>query len=143
MIARVLESKGAMVQAHGAMYKAVSQSVIFYGSKSWVVTGEMLKVLTEFHHKAAQRITGVVANCRVGRELEYQLVNEAMEAAGLHPIRVYIKKQQRTISERVACHHVYALYTEAEQMPGTSRLVQWWDQYAVNEPEEYTRKRCN
>ena len=49
MIARVLERTGATVRAQGEKYKAVAQSVILYGSKIWVVTGEMLKVLTASH----------------------------------------------------------------------------------------------
>ena len=43
----------------GAMYKAVSQLVLLYGRKSWVVNREMFKVLEGFHHRAAQRITGM------------------------------------------------------------------------------------
>ena len=39
--------------AQGAMYKAVVQSVLSYGSKIWMVTGEMLKVLEGFHHRSA------------------------------------------------------------------------------------------
>ena len=59
-----------------------------------------------------------------------------MEAAGIHPIGVYIRRRQATISESVACHFIYELCTVAEQMPGTIWLVRWWYQYAVNEPEE-------
>ena len=54
----------------------------------------------------------------------------------IHPIGVYIKKRQTTILERVACRPVSALCTDVERMPGTIRLVQWWDQNAVNEVEE-------
>ena len=43
---------------------------------------------------------------------------EAMEAAGLHPIGVYIKRQQITIEERMEFRPIYALCTEAERMPG-------------------------
>ena len=39
MIARVLEKTGATVRDPGEMYKAVEQSVLLYGRKSWVVTG--------------------------------------------------------------------------------------------------------
>ena len=46
-----------------------------------------------------------------------------MEAVGLCPIRVYIKRRQITIAEMVACCPVYALCTDADYMPGTSRLV--------------------
>ena len=66
-----------------------------------------------------------------------------MEAVGIHPIGVYIRRQQETIEERVDCRPIYELCKEVERMPGTSRLVQWWYQEAVNEPEEYTRIWCN
>ena len=59
-----------------------------------------------------------------------------MDAMGLHPIKVYIKRRQKTIVERVACSPVYALCKEGERMPGMTRMVLWWDQDAVNEPEE-------
>ena len=61
---------------------------------------------------------------------------EAMEAAGIHPIGVYTKRQQATIAERVACSPIYELYTEVERMSEMSQMVQWWDQDAVNEPAE-------
>ena len=83
----------------------------------------MIKVLAEFHNWAARRITGMTEKRRVGGEWEYPAVEEAMDAAGLHPIGVYTKRRKKTIEERVACFPVYAMYTEAERMPGTSRMV--------------------
>ena len=56
-----------------------------------------------------------------------------MEAAGIYPIGVYNNRRQMNIAEGVACRLIYALCTEAERMPRTSRLVRWWDQDAVNE----------
>ena len=53
----------------------------------------MLKVLTAFHHRAAQRITGVAVKRGAGGEWEYLAVDEAMAAAGIHPIGVYIKRR--------------------------------------------------
>ena len=79
--------------AQGAMYKAVNQSVLLYFSKSWLVTGEMLKILAAFHHRVARRITGITVKLRSGIEWEYPSVEEEMEAAVLHPIRVYIKRR--------------------------------------------------
>ena len=136
MVVRVLERTGATVQAWGAMYKAVAQSVILYGRNIWVVTGEMLKVLEGFHYQAARRITGMTEKRGAGREWEYPLVVEAMETAGIHPIGVYISRRQATIAERVACRPIYELCMEVERMTGKRRLVRWWDQYAVNEPKE-------
>ena len=45
--------------------------MILYGSKIWVTTGEVLKVLEGFHHQSAQRITGIMAKRKAGREWEY------------------------------------------------------------------------
>ena len=44
----------------GMLYKAVSQTVILYGSDSWLVTGAMLKVLNGFHHRADCRISEIM-----------------------------------------------------------------------------------
>ena len=97
MIERALQRTGETVQDRGAIYKAVAQWMLLYGSKSWVVTGEMLKVLTELHHKAALWITRMTANCGAGREWGYPSVEEVMDSLGLHPIDVYIKRRQTTI----------------------------------------------
>ena len=110
--------------------------MLLYGSKSWVVTGEMLKVQAGFHHREARRITGMTAKRGAGLEWEHPLIVEEMETAGLHPIGLYIKRRRKTIAERVYFRPIYALCTEAERMMGTSRLVRWWDQDAVNEQKE-------
>ena len=96
----------------------------------------MFKVLMEFHHRVARRITGMTAKRGAVGDWEYPSVEEAMEAAGLHPIGVYIKRWQTTTAERVDCHPVYVLCTEEEQMLGTIRMVHWWYQDAVHESEE-------
>ena len=101
------------MQTRGEMYKAVANLVLIYGSERCVVTGYMLKVLTVFHHRAAQRITGMTAKCGTGGEWDYPVVEEAMESAGIHPNELYSKGRKTTISEMVACQTIYSLYTEA------------------------------
>ena len=109
MIARVHEKRGATVWAQVELYKVVAHPVLLYVSKSWVVTGEILKVLTAFHHRPAQRITGMTEKRGAGGEWEYPEVYGAMDAAGIHPIGVYIKRRKMTNVERVACRPVYVL----------------------------------
>ena len=133
---RVLARTGETVRARGEMYKAVAQSLLLYVRKSWVVTGEMLKVLTDFHHQATRRITGTMVKRGIGGECEYTAVEEAMDSTELHLIVVYIKRRQTTIAERVACRPVYALCTKADRMKGMIRMVRWWDQDVVNDPEK-------
>ena len=99
MIARVIYRTG----------ETVAQLVILYGSKSWLVTSEMLKVLIGFHHQVVRLITGMTAKHGAGGDWGYPLVEKAMESAGIHPIRVCINSRQTTIADRVSCCPVYAL----------------------------------
>ena len=108
--------------------------VLLYGSESWVVTGEMLKVLMAFHYILARRIMRMTAKHGSGGEWKYPAVEEEMDSAGIHPIGVNIKRWQKTIAERVTFRRVYTLCTEAERIPGMIRMVRWWDQDAVNDP---------
>ena len=96
----------------------------------------MINVLTAFHHRGARRIIGITEKRGSGGEWEYPVVEEAIDFVGLHPIGVYIKGQQTTISQKMAFRPVYALCTEADKIPGTIRMVCWWDQDTVNEMEE-------
>ena len=121
----------------------MAQSVLLYGNESWVVTGEMLKILTAFQHQAEIRITGMTDNRGAGGEWDHPAVEEVMDSKGIHTIGVYIKSRKTTILERVACRPVYVLCTKAERIPGTIRMMRWWYQDAVNDTEVYTRKRCN
>ena len=50
MISKLFKKPRETVQDHGMMYKLVAQTVLIYVSKSWVVTGAMLKILEGFHH---------------------------------------------------------------------------------------------
>ena len=59
----------------------MAQSVILYGIASWVETDDMIKVLAEFHHRAARKIKGTMEKRGAGGEWEYLAVDEAMEAA--------------------------------------------------------------
>ena len=86
MIARVLERTGATLHAWEEICKEVAQLVLLYGINSWVVTGKILKFLTAFHHKAAQRITGMTEKRGSGGEWEYPVAYEEMNSAGIHPI---------------------------------------------------------
>ena len=125
------------------MYKAVTNSVLLYGSASWVVMGAMLNFLEGFHHRAAWQITVMLETHGAGGEWEYPLVVAALEAAVIHPIMEYIRRRQAAIAEKVACRPIYELCVEAEQRPGMTQRMRWWDQEVVNEPEDYMDNLCN
>ena len=120
MIARVMEKTGATVWAWGLIYKAAEQLVLLYGSGRCVVTGDILKVLKGFHHRAVRRITGMTETRGAGRDWEYPPVAAAMKAVRLHPIEEYIGRWQENIAEKVACRPIYEICVDAKRIPGTS-----------------------
>ena len=57
-LARVLIREGADAWTSGQIYLAVVQSVMLYGSETWVMTPHIGRVLGIFHHRVDRRITG-------------------------------------------------------------------------------------
>ena len=103
VIVRVLAKTGVTVRSRGMMYNGVSQSVLLYGSESWVVTGEMLKLLQGFHRWAARLITEMTTTRGTVNGWEYLPLILALESARLHPIWDYIRRCQANIAEKVSC----------------------------------------
>lgn len=55
-VSRILSCKGADPRTMGYFYKAIIQSILLYGSETWVITMQMLKMLNGFHQQCAQYI---------------------------------------------------------------------------------------
>ena len=67
---KVSDKTGEMVRSHGMLYKAMAQTVLLYGSDSWLVAGAMLKALEGFHYLEAQKIAIMTAWRMENREWE-------------------------------------------------------------------------
>ena len=61
MVGKVVTKTGETVLSQGMLYKAVVQCVFLFGSKIWMMTGAMIKVLEVFHHWLARRIAVMTA----------------------------------------------------------------------------------
>ena len=104
---------GGNSKARAIFYKALFLSVLLYGRKSWVITESMMKFLEG----------------RVGAERwEWLPVEDALEAAGIWPMKEYIRRRQATIEEYISISRIYELCTRAEWLQGKSQMIQWWDQ---------------
>ena len=53
---------------------------------------------------------------------------DALEIAGLCPIKECIQRQQATIVEHIYFRPIYELCMGSEKISGSSRFVRWWDQ---------------
>ena len=61
MVLRVLDNMGSTVRARERIFKLVVQMVLVYGSKSWVITDAIMKVLEGIHHRIVRKIIGKMA----------------------------------------------------------------------------------
>jgi hypothetical protein len=130
-ISRLLVREGATPKISGLFYQAVVQQVLLFGSETWNISPAMLRALESFHHRAARRISGRMARLSHG-EWVYPPLEEALELAGLLPVREYISRRQNTVAEWVANRPVLELCTSYERMPGAMRhKARWWHQAAV------------
>jgi hypothetical protein len=90
----------------GNFYKALVQSVLLYGSKSWTAT--MLATLNSFHNKVARRIAGLMPEVQ-DNAWYYPPLDQALKIAGLLPIKEYIRTCQNTVTAYIATRPILRL----------------------------------
>ena len=64
---------------------------------------------------------------RVQGEWEYPPLDQALERAGLWPMKEYIRRRQATIEEYIATRPIFELCT-GHNRSATSRATRWWHQ---------------
>jgi hypothetical protein len=86
----------------GVFYKAVIQSVLLYGSETWVLTKQKHQLLNAFHVTAASRISRLTVTFCYNENTdiwERPPAKLALERAGLQPIIAYLKRRRTHIQE--------------------------------------------
>jgi hypothetical protein len=101
MICRILSSEDASPKVMGTFYKTIVQSVLIYGSESWVLTKPMIRKLASFHRRCARHITGMLIRPNDPNnpdgEWTHPPTATVLEAAGLWPILVYIRRRRENV----------------------------------------------
>ena len=138
MVARILVRDGASRAAMGMFYKGIVQAILLYGCETWTLTNPMIKVLEGFHHKVARRISGKMPTLLPSGEWHYPPLAEALEEAGLFPLRTYVQRRQDTITRQIVTRPIYQLCLIAAEAAaardGVDRTTRWWTQN-LGEPE--------
>ena len=132
-VSRVLTQEGADSRVCGMFYKAVVQSILLYGCKTWFITSQVLSVLEGFHHRMARCLSGK-RPYYLPREDQwaYPPIAEVLEGASLYPIKRYISVRQNTLVENIATRPILDLCRETERLSrSAARLTLWWTQDMV------------
>ena len=109
--------------------KAIVQSVLLYGSKTWVLSPAVMARLEEFHIHAAYRMAKEHTPRRVtNHQWAYPPSNKVPEECGMHTIRHYIDVRRETIVKYVVGRTIYAECQGADQRHGLVPRRWWWEQ---------------
>jgi hypothetical protein len=128
-ISRILARESATSRISALFYKATIQTVLLFGSETWVITDEILQMLTSFHHGIARQLTG-----RYPRPIPdtddwiHPSIRETRRLAGLFTMEEYLSKRRIYLEQYV--QHLQLL-TECQQSllnTTPTRRIYWWNQ---------------
>ena len=126
-MSRVLRTENASARVCGMFYKATVQSVLLFGSKTWVLLPATLQRLEGFHVKAARRMTGLLPK-KVGGSWKFPKKKTVLAAAGLHMIEHYVQVRRARIMRWVIKRPILKLRREAERRRITTPHLYWREQ---------------
>ena len=101
-LTQVLSREVADAKTSGQIYLVVVQSVLLYGSETWVLIPRMDRVLGGFHHRVARRLTGWQPWKGRGGGWVYPPLEDVMDEVGLQEVDTYISLRQNTMAQYIA-----------------------------------------
>ena len=128
-IGQVLRKENAPPLVSAKFYKAIVQSVLLYGSETWVLSPAALARLEGFHICAAYRMAKEhVPWCRPLQQWVYPPSDKVLEECGMHTIEHYINVRRESIAKYVVDRSIYADCQETDQRRGLVHWWWWWEQ---------------
>ena len=86
----MLGREGADSQMTGMFYITMVQAVLLYGSKTWVMSPHIGKMLGGFHHWFACRLMGRQIERRLNGTWYNPALVDAMAEAGIQEVETYV-----------------------------------------------------
>lgn len=111
----------------GWFYKALAQSVLLYGSETWVLTKAMITALEGFHHRVARSISGQKGRYIAAEDRwVYPPIETALAAAKLYPLEHYLSERRNRLVDTIATRPILTLCMESERLSGAAPRKWWW-----------------
>ncbi len=105
------------------------QSVLLYGSKTWVLSPAALDRLEGFHLHAAYRMAKEhVPRRGPQQQWVYLPSDKVLEECGMHTIEHYIDVRRDTIAKYVVGRSILAECQRTDQRRGLVPRRWWWEQ---------------
>ena len=128
-VGQVLRRENAPPRVSAKFYKAIVQSVLLYGSETWVLSPAVLARLEGFHTRAAYRMAKEnVPRRGINQQWAYPPTDKVLEKCGMHTIQHYIDVRRETIAKYVVGRSIHAECLGADRKRGSVPRRWWWEQ---------------
>jgi hypothetical protein len=128
-VGQVLRKENAPPQVSAKFYKAIVQSVLLYGSETWVLSPAALARLEGFHLRAAYRMAKEhVPRSGPQQQWVYLPLDKVLEECGMHTIEHYIDVRRETIAKYVVGRSILPGRQGTDQRRGLVPRRWWWEQ---------------
>jgi len=127
-LGRLLTRVGANPMAMGIFHKVIVQTVLLYGSESWVISKDQMRQLRSFHQRCPRYITRRHIRENPDGTWTHPPSQEVLEEAGLLPIEDYIQKRKDTIYKYARGRPIMEECRASCQASGSNGHFVWWSQ---------------
>jgi hypothetical protein len=126
-IYRILQYDGTPPKTMAHFYMAVVQSVLLYGSETWVLTKRLLQRLERFHARCARHMAHRHIRHLPDGTWQHPHTDQILEICGLSPISAAIAKRKTTLLHYATTYsQVYRRCLATRRRAHPNHLV-WWD----------------
>ena len=125
-VARVLARDGADTRTMARFYKAVVQSVLLFGSETWVLSKEMGRILESFHNRCARFMARDCIQQRPDGSWYHPNTALVLAKCDLSPISHYIEKRKQKIMGYIAHRPIYEQCTSSLPTALNANQLTWW-----------------
>jgi Reverse transcriptase (RNA-dependent DNA polymerase) len=141
-IGKIIKKKtNANPKIMSIFYKVIIQSVLLYGSESWVLTDRMQTRLNSFHHRCARYITGRHITMK-DNVWTYPDTKSTLELADLLTLEEYIEKRKSTIFGFAENLQIYKNCEMSNNNKGRNNLV-WWPENCIRCSQDLEQVRAD
>ena len=132
IISRIMIREGARPQVSGFFFKAVVQSVLLFGTETWVVNPCMGRFLGGFQYQMVRQLRGRLSLRRSDGRWEYTSSEVEREDTGFEPMETYIWKNQNTGAQYIATWPIMELCEAAGRNCGAWVQMRWWETVVID-----------
>jgi hypothetical protein len=128
-VGQVLTADNTPPKTSAKFYKAVVQSVLLYGSKTWNLTTTSLARLEGFHIRPAYRMAEKHKPKKgPNHAWAYPRSSNVLQECSMATILHYIEVRRATIFQYVVDRPIYKACKEGERRRGSPPRQWWWEQ---------------